>query len=388
MKKNKKSILFISNGYGLSDSISGGESRLYNIMRFMIKKFDVSMLTTEGGFLSVSKNLPKTKITLIKCSSAFFVKKEIFSFQRLLGYFTSAFSGYNSIKKLKFNLIYTSSDYFCDAIPAFLYKKKYPVTKWFAMIHHLHLPPSKRPGNYIHNLILYLIQQFSFKLIALKADMVNLLDTPLSGQIESNIKKYGFSGKINLVKNGISKIIKPLSFKKDRCLAVYVGGLRPAKGLYDIVPVWKEVVKHGRYRLIIAGKLSAENHSYLSREIKKYLLENSIAITGFIPSGKLDLLMKKASVYFFPSREEGWGISVLDALNYGLQPVVYDLPAYSSFKNRLKASPCFDINTITGLTLRAFRQFKVKDNSKFLKDFLWARIAEKEFNEIKNLLQS
>ena len=39
-------------------------------------------------------------------------------------------------------------------------------------------------------------------------------------------------------------------------------------------------------------------------------------------------LMHKCSIFTFPSYEEGWALAVMEAIDMGLLPVVYDLPAY------------------------------------------------------------
>jgi glycosyltransferase involved in cell wall biosynthesis len=45
-------------------------------------------------------------------------------------------------------------------------------------------------------------------------------------------------------------------------------------------------------------------------------------------------LLESASLFTFPSYEEGWALSVMEAVNLGLLPILYDLPAYDYLCSR------------------------------------------------------
>jgi negative regulator of sigma E activity len=46
----------------------------------------------------------------------------------------------------KVEVVHTDSDYFCDTIPAVLYKNKFKDAQWVASAYHFIAPPSKRSG--------------------------------------------------------------------------------------------------------------------------------------------------------------------------------------------------------------------------------------------------
>ncbi|HRQ44167.1 MAG TPA: glycosyltransferase [Candidatus Goldiibacteriota bacterium] len=383
----KKNILFISNGYGDSPVISGGEVRLYNLIKHFSLKFEQSFLTTRGGLISVKNNKIDSRFkTIYTSKNRLLGLKEITGFQRLIGYFISAFDSVKIMKSGSRDAVYTSTDYFCDIYPSYKYKRTNPSVKWFCMLHHKYDTPFKRPGFFPVNALLYLLQLHSFKMIARRADCVFVLETEAGEQIAGTLIKYGYKGQIHRVKNGINKISN-LKTKKDKSMAVYLGGLRPSKGLYDIIPVWKKVwEKNPKLKLTVIGKGSDKDMAYLKEAVEKNGLSGSVTIAGYVDDKNLNAMLAKAYVLFLPSREEGWGISILEALQHGCLPVVYDLPAFKVFKNQVTRIPCFDQGKYAEELLKVFRSTGNKPDNKFISQFYWEDIAKKELKIINTMV--
>jgi O-antigen biosynthesis alpha-1,2-mannosyltransferase len=75
-----------------------------------------------------------------------------------------------------------------------------------------------------------------------------------------------------------------------------------------------------RYRLVLAGAdgFGAEAvHEF----IRKRRLESRVTLLGYVTAARICQLYQAASVFLFPSFEEGFGLPVLEAMSYGL-PVV------------------------------------------------------------------
>jgi len=383
---NKKNILFISNGYGLSPVLSGGEVRLHAIIKRAPSGFNVSLLASEGGIMAAKAAGIQNSAALIKARSSFIFKREYTGLQRLLGYFISALTGYAAIRQSAYDAVYTSSDAICDIFPAFMYKGKSPRALWCAMLHHKYMNPFKRPGNKLINLILYSLQDLGFRLTAKRADIAFVLNTPEGEAIASLLVKYGFKGTVQKVFNGINPPEKS-GIKKDRNLALYIGGLRASKGLYDIVPAWKQACLNAPYKLRVIGSGSARDNKWLLKSVEENGLASSVKLLGFVSGQNLRKELMKASVFFFPSREEGWGISVVDAIACGLRPVAYRLPAYRHFRSKMLEAPCFDTDALGRLTKKAFRLGPLKYDKKFISRFSWDTIAQKEYKIISGALK-
>ena len=75
-----------------------------------------------------------------------------------------------------------------------------------------------------------------------------------------------------------------------------------------------------RYRLVLAGGDgygSEAAHEFIRREG----LGSRVIVLGYVPAETIQTLYQAASVFLFPSLEEGFGLPVLEAMAYGL-PVV------------------------------------------------------------------
>lgn len=78
-------------------------------------------------------------------------------------------------------------------------------------------------------------------------------------------------------------------------------------------------------KLMIVGRdFSGRNYDRLKARIEKLHLENSIILCGF-QKDVFDFYII-ASVYIMNSTHEGYPMTLLEALSFGLPTVMYDLP--------------------------------------------------------------
>jgi len=101
-------------------------------------------------------------------------------------------------------------------------------------------------------------------------------------------------------------------------LILSVGVIQTRKNTLNMVKALKSLPP--RYRLVLSGGdgYGAEAvHEYISAES----LGDRVKILGFVDNARLARLYQAASVFLFPSFEEGFGIPVLEAMAHGL-PVV------------------------------------------------------------------
>ena len=74
-------------------------------------------------------------------------------------------------------------------------------------------------------------------------------------------------------------------------------------------------------RYIIVGKYDASEKIRLDNLIAKYNLSHAVVFTGFVPDDELPGYYKFSDVFIMPSSGEGFGISFIEAMYYGL-PVI------------------------------------------------------------------
>lgn len=106
--------------------------------------------------------------------------------------------------------------------------------------------------------------------------------------------------------------------------AVALGRFVPEKGFDDLVEAWNRADTAGM-RLVIAG--DADIPDDYSRRLKEKAHAAGVVLTGFIRGRKLNQLMSHAALFIMPSYHEGLPIALLEALSYGLDTIVSDIPA-------------------------------------------------------------
>ncbi|MBQ0033391.1 MAG: hypothetical protein KBT68_11420, partial [bacterium] len=244
-----KSILWILNGCGLEGrGITGGPVRFHEVSkRFAADGRIQHLLTTPGGKqmqTTLGCQLPMTVVP-----ASLLLRSEPCRPFRFWSYLiTSLLWRFRASKLPRTDALVTVSDYFCDIIPALALKKR-TGAKWIAWIHHCETDPKTRPGNRLVNELTYRMQRWSFKRIAKFADSAWINDTLAGDEIERRLLALGMDkSKIRRMQNGIDlSAITSSSAPSTKhqapgtdCVMI---GVRPNKGLHDIIPIWQMAQK-------------------------------------------------------------------------------------------------------------------------------------------------
>ena len=104
---------------------------------------------------------------------------------------------------------------------------------------------------------------------------------------------------------------------KDKNLVISIGRIDIRKN-YEVLLKIAEKLKN--YRFIIAGALNRGDEEYYWNLIKNK--PDNVEIKANIDEHDKIILLKKASIYIHLNRRENYGISILEAMAYGLVPVV------------------------------------------------------------------
>ena len=346
-----KSILWILNGCGLEGrGITGGPVRFHEVSkRFAADGRVQHLLTTPGG---------KTMQTTLGCElpmtvvpASLLLRSEPCRPFRFWSYLvTSLLWRFRAAKLPRTDVLVTVSDYFCDIIPALALKRRTDA-KWIAWIHHCETDPKERPGNRLVNELTYRMQRWSFKRIAAHADSAWINDTLAGDEIERRLLALGMpKSRIRRMQNGIDLAAIGGEGIRDQGSGIRSGtdavmiGVRPNKGLHDIIPIWQMVQKlcPGTTLTLMGGMSGVAE---VVKEIERLGLPITVfkPENGFLPAADYYAKIKEAKILFAPSHEEGWGIAVCEAMAAGLPIVAYDLPAYRKiYPGAYSAVPCFD----------------------------------------------
>jgi len=225
------------------------------------------------------------------------------------------------------DILYSTSDFLPDVFPAFVYKLRNKNAEWVANIFHIISNPAQRRGTFVTNFVSFFAQRLSFQLIKRRSDLIFVLN---KGIVEQLVQLGFPKSKIRVTGAGVNlaHIDEVPMIKKDQYDACFLARLHPAKGIFDLIDIWKLVTSKmdsARLAIIYVGSESLE--SALMKKIKEENLESNVFMLPLTGDDALRVV-KSSKLFVFPSHEEGWGIAICEAMACGLPVVAYDLPVY------------------------------------------------------------
>ena len=114
--------------------------------------------------------------------------------------------------------------------------------------------------------------------------------------------------------------------------ACYLGRINPTKGVFDLPKIWADVTKKvPGSKLIIIGKATLAWEKRLQDAIRAAHVEDMVEYAGHVTTARVHEYLQMSRVVVSASTEEGYGLSIAEAMACGLPAVVFDLPAYQEF---------------------------------------------------------
>lgn len=203
--------------------------------------------------------------------------------------------------------------------------------------------------------------------------------------------KYGRRD-TDLIFNGVNKpvfakqtdYIESLGLEPGRYIMA-MGRFVKEKGFHDLIAAFEKAAPCG-YKLAIAG--DADHPDEYSRSLKEHARASGVVLTGFIRGEKMRQLMSHAAVYVMPSYHEGLPIALLEALSYGLDVIVSDIPANKL--DILRTSDFFpvgDIDALSRMILSKTHGATVAKRQYDLSAYDWDLIARQTLEVYERLLR-
>lgn len=313
----------------------------------------------------------KTYIICPKISIPCFSKKNIYSTGHLLPesllsrsnlfiivimYIFRSFETLKYIQNFKNNYIYSTGDFFCNIFPSFITKLFYPKTRWITVIHHININPFKRKSNtFLSNLFSYIFQQFSFILIKHFSNIIFTVNQDVNDYLISS----GFQQPVITVGNGLNitdilSKIKKNGKTKQKNQICYFGRITPTKGVLDLPKILSKIlIKYPNYKLHLVGHANPEFLNIMKKKFIHYHCLDKVIYHGYVEDYyNVYRIILESNVCVFTSYEEGWGISLFEAIMCQRPIVAYNLPIYKNL---------FGSNLIT---------VKLGDTDKFAKSII------------------
>lgn len=379
MKKLKIAILvnaFWNSGAG----ISGGDQRVMQIFSRLADKFIIDIYTSPDGkkviepeiksaeFILSPENIERGNVLIRYCRRNRWLKKKLM--------------------EREYDVVYSSSDFFPDVLPARKFKAQHPEAKWIACIFHIYPNFLLRPGNKIINLIGSAIQRASFKKIRKLADRTVNINYQVRDKLA---RKYRFDiNKIAVNPCGIDlEYFDRIRVAKNYNQAVFLARLVPSKGIFDLPLIWRKVLD----RIPGAGlKIVGGGSRAIKNKLKTAFAEAGVArnvqILGFLENDRAYKILKESALLIFPSHEEGFGIVIAESFACGVPIVAWDLPVYKEvFGETVVTVKLGDIDQFAEEVARILKSKPIQkalagEGKKGVGKYSWKEIAAQELKII------
>jgi glycosyltransferase involved in cell wall biosynthesis len=117
--------------------------------------------------------------------------------------------------------------------------------------------------------------------------------------------------------------------KKGICDVVFMAQLRPSKGIFDLIKIWRLICQQKpELKLGIIGRGKKEIVEAMEQKVLDSSLKKKISFLGYLPDDRAYSVIKSAKIFITPSFEEGFGITMLEAQFLGRPVVAWHLPVF------------------------------------------------------------
>lgn len=234
-----------------------------------------------------------------------------------------------AIRVPRSSITIASTHFFHDVIPCLVAKKRHG-SAIAVFIYHLIEDMGRERS--LRSAVSQAAERFSLSLLRRYADVI-FVD---NAEVESSLARKSFApARIKMTGNAFDPLIPlPPRTRSAHPSVVFCGRFVEEKGIWVMLELARELsgsIPEATVEMIGDGPL----HEEFSRRLDASGLTN-IKLHGFVSEEEKWALLRRAALFAAPSREEGWGIAVGEALTAGVPVLAYDLPAYEYLGDLIK----------------------------------------------------
>jgi glycosyltransferase involved in cell wall biosynthesis len=228
-----------------------------------------------------------------------------------------------------------------------------------------------------------------------RSDLIITVSRFTAGQVQELLKVE--PARIRVIPHGTTQRV-PLLPSRDRQGAVvpereqiilFVGALQRRKNIVWLVEAFEGTA--AGWKLVLAGSLGFGAEEILAR-IDRSPRKADIQTPGYVPNTTLEQLLQRASVFAFPSLDEGFGMPVLDAMASGVPVLTSNASALREVSGdaALLVDPLDVASIAAGLHRltedQALRNELIHKGLKRSKQFTWEKSVEQTWDVYRELL--
>ena len=357
---------------------------MLNVLKNWSLKHRISLFLPKLAYQTTKEMLPKVNLIYFTSNENDEEIKSLFKLS--LTYFVRIVRSIFIHPKDYPDIIISASHFLYDVLPAVVLRRRHK-SKLVIYSHGI-LRHYRSYNQGLRSNLMLLTERISLFLCRRSADAIFAINSETKGFLVLR----GFDpNKITIIRNGLDhEFIATIKGNIEEYEASFCGRLVKRKGVYDLLDIWEEVLKHlPLSRLIIIGQ--GQEFDGLKEAIRKKGLHKYIVLPGYVSEAEKISLFKSSKIFIFPSIEEAWGIAITEAMACRLPVVCYDLPAYNFVE---KGIVKLDIGnkelmarSIVELLSNDIRRAELsKEALQESKKFDWNSISEQELTRVSMLL--
>jgi len=106
---------------------------------------------------------------------------------------------------------------------------------------------------------------------------------------------------------------------------LYIGRIETKKNIQNLVKAFA-LLKNQDYHLVLAGRPGNFGYDEIVSLTKQDKIKDRIRLLGYIQAEDYQRLLASANLFVFPSKFEGFGIPILEAMGSGVPVIASDIP--------------------------------------------------------------
>jgi glycosyltransferase involved in cell wall biosynthesis len=155
-----------------------------------------------------------------------------------------------------------------------------------------------------------------------RSDLIIAVSQFTARQVEELLKVE--PGRIRVIPHGTRPRTLSQPPQNREQMILFVGAIQRRKNIVRLVEAFESVASG--WKLVLAGSFGFGAEEALAR-IEHSPRQNDIQVLGYVAEPMLENLYRRASVFAFPSLDEGFGMPLLDAMAHGVPVLTSNVSA-------------------------------------------------------------